>query len=293
LSIYQTLLSVAVEHSYNLSGACPCLNFSPTAKTASLLDNAGLLCRQTVDGIQLVYDKTRLEALRLFAQDPEEPLSFDFKVYATDPEFRSYSEPFSTVDDEILYFDNRTAKWADKIILSAADMVSERDFKPAGASELEDLLSTGDLLQPPVFVLRIFAESRQGLLLEQWLEPEPTVYAIRFNSRQRYWKYYLLGRMVKKNGASDGFYIDDPDNKIEFETTGEEILAGRKRAYTFRSKQRIPIIENYQYRFQLKQKGQNGETVVIPSLPFASVEKVGMDTIAEQQAIVSEIYINS
>jgi hypothetical protein len=293
LSFYQTLLSVAVEHSYNLDGACPCLNFSPTAKTRSLFDRAGLLYRKTAQGIQLVYDKSRLEALQLFAQDPAEPMCFDFKVYATDPEFRSYSEPFSTQDEEILYFDNRTAKGPGNIVLSAAETVSERDFRSSGASELEDLLSAGDLLQPPVFVLRIFADSKQGSLLEQWLEPEPTVYTIRFNSRRRYWKYYLLGRMVNKNGSSDGFYIDDPDNKIEFETTGEETLAGRKRAFTFRSKQRIPITENYQYRFQLKQKGQNGETVVIPSLPFASVEKVGMDTIAEQQAMVSEIYINS
>lgn len=282
-----------VEHSYNLGGACQCLDFSPTAKTRSLFDRTGLLYRKTSEGIQLVYDQSRLETLRLFAQDPSEPLSFDFRVYSTDPEFRSYSEPFSTVSDEILYFDNRRAKGASKIALSAAESVTERDFRPTGASEIEGLLNARDLLQPPVFVLRIFADSNQGSLLEQWLGPEPTFYTIRFTSRQRYWKYYLLGRIVNKNGSSDGFYIDDPDNKIEFETTGEETLAGRMRAYTFRSKQRIPITENYQYRFQLKQKGQNGETVVIPSLPFASVEKVGMDTIAEQQAIVSEIYINS
>ena len=293
MSFYQTLLSVAVEHGYNLGGACQCLDFIPTAKTRSLFDRAGLLYRKTAEGFQLVYDKTRLETLQMFARDPAEPLGFDFKVYSTDPEFRSYSEPFSTVTDEILYFDNRAAKGAGRIVLSAAETVSERDFRPVDASEFDDLLSARDLLQPPVFVLRIFADSDQGSLLEQWLEPEPTVYTIRFNSRQRYWKYYLLGRIVHKNGSSDGFYIDDPDNKIEFETTGEETLAGRRRAYTFRSKQRIPLTENYPYRFQLKQKGQNGETVVIPSLPFASVEKVGMETIAEQQAIVSEIYINS
>lgn len=293
MSFYRTLFSVAVEHGYYLGGACPCLDYSPTAKTRSLLDNAGLLYRQTADGIQIVYDQSRLEALQLSAQDAAEPLCFDFRVYSSDPEFRSYSEPFSARSDEILYFDNRKAKGSGRITLSTSESVSEQDFRPASSSELEGLIGAKDHLQPPVFVLRIFAESAQGSLLQQWLEPEPTVYSIRFNSRQRYWKYYLLGRMVSKNGSSDGFYVEDPDNEVEFESTGEETLDGRKRAYTFRSKQRIPITESYRYRFQLKQKGQNGGTVVIPSLPFASVKQVGMDTVAEQPAMVSEIYINS
>lgn len=293
MSFYQTLLGVTVKHGYNLGGVCPCLNFVPTENTRDLLDKAGLLLRETADGLQIVYDKSRLEALQMYAQDSQEPLSFDFRVYATDPDFKSYTEPFPVAADDILYFDNRQAKATGEQVLSAKQTVSSEDFRPWDSSDLNALLAPRDRLLPPVFVLRIFAESSQGPLLSQWLDAEPTVYSINFDNRQRYWKYYLLGRMVEGKGADAGFYVVDSDNQVEFETTGEETLSDRKLAYTFRSKQRIPLTEVYQYRFQLKQKGQNGETVVIPSLPFASVRQVGRDTVAEQDTIVSEIYINS
>lgn len=282
-----------MEHGYNLNGACPCLDFQPAANTRAVFDKAGLLYRKTSDGIEIFYDQSCLDALQMFAQDSQEALSFDFKVYSTDPEFRGYTEPFPGIDGEILYFDNRAAKGSGTNFLNAADVVSTQDFKSTNADDIKALLNARDHLLPPVFVLRIFAETTKGALLQQWLDPEPTVYALRFASRQRYWKYYLLGRMVNNNGSSAGYYVDDPERKIEFESTGEETLSGRKLAYTFRSKQQIPLTENYQYRFQLKRKGQNGETVVIPSLPVASVRQVGKDTVAEQDATVSEIYINS
>jgi hypothetical protein len=293
LSFYQTLLSVVVEHSYNQSGVCPCLQFNPTDKTRAVLRKAGLLCKETTSGIQIVYDQSRLEALQLYAQDSQEPLSFDFKVYTRDPDFRSYSEPFSAAQDGILYFDNRSAGAPGKQALTAAEVVSVKDFKSEGASEFADLLNQRDCLLPPEFILRIFADSTRGALLPQWLSPEPTVYSIHFNSRQRYWKYYLLGKMVANNKAKTGYSVVDPDDQVEFEAMGEEMLSDQRIAYTFRSKQQIPLNERYSFRFQLKQSAQGRETVVMPRLPVASVRQAGMEAVAEQQTMVSEIYINS
>jgi len=287
------LLSVAVDHGYNLSGVCPCLKFYPTENTEAVLEQAGLLYKPSLDGVQIFYDNDRLEALELCTQDPEKNPSFDFKVYAQDPEFRSYSEPFARDEQGILYFDNLEVSDPGKQVLSIQEFVTVEDFKPDGAPEFEDVLSQKDRLRPPEFVLRIYANNKKGALLQQWLEPEPTIYRLRFNSRQRYWKYYLLGKIVSKNKNHKGFYIVDPDNQVEFETTGEEMLSDRSIAYTFRSKQQIPLNEHYPFRFQLKQKGQAGETVVIPRLPVANIKQVGMEAVAEQETIVSEIYINS
>lgn len=292
MSFYQTLLTVAVEHRYNRGGACRCLDFRPTARTRRLLEQGGMLLRATADGIRIVYDRDRLEALQLLAGNEQDPFSFDFRVFATDPEFRIYTEPYAAAADQILYFDNRAAATAAEVRLGASGQASDADLRPADAAEFDGVLEQRDRLVAPEFVLRLFAESDRGPLLEQWLGDEPTVYRIGFDSRSRYWKYYLLGRILN-NGAEPQYFIDDADRRIEFEATGEEFLADRKRAVTFRSKQRIPLNEHYRYRFQLKKKGQNGETVVIPSLPFASVKQVGMERIAEQDAIVSEIYINS
>lgn len=293
MSYYQTLLSVAVEHSYNSSGVCPSLNFYPTDRSRALFANAGLLCQETIDGIQIVYDQDRIEALEMYALDQEEPLSFDFKISSIDPDFKSYTEPYTGAEDEILYFDNRATSGPGKQVISTSEFVSDTDFRQTDSDELKDLLTQKERLIPPEFVLRIFADNSNGSLLKQWLGKPPTIYSIRFNSRQRYWKYYLLGKMVRTNNMNSGFRIVDPDNKVEFETTGEERLPNQSIAYTFRSKQQIPLYERYPYRFQLRQKGKAGETTVIPSLPVASVKQFGKDAMAEQEIIVSEIYINS
>ena len=286
MSSYRTLLTVAVEHGYSASGVCSGLNFQPSTETSRLLSNLGILLRPTEGGIQLVYDLGRVDALQMLTGPAA--VSFDFRVYASDPDFKNYSEPFGGDAEGILYFFNRAASSIESQLLSAAEMVTDQDFVPAGAGELEDLLTPRDRLLPPDFVLRLFTGER-GEHLARWLEAAPANYRIRFASRRRYWKYYLLGKGLGGNNLN----IVDSDRKIEFEATGEEILADRRVAYTFRSKQRIPLNEDYAYRFQLKQQGNNGEATLIPRLPHASVKQVGTEMIARQPVIVSEIYVNS
>ena len=296
------------------------------------MDSAGLLCKETVDGICIAYDKTRLEALEMCAQDP---LSFDFKVYSSNPDFSNYTEPFSADSDGIFCFDNRATKQSGTQELAAprhipfADLTNSqsRERRQAELTELkklrelndleaeeyeeilrqikslkgEDLLfrelnqimSPKDYLVSPEFIVRIHADNKQGSLLQQWLAPEPTRYTIGINSRERYWKYYLLGKMVTGKDSDQGFYIDDADHKVEFEAMDEEMLSNQSLAYTFRSKQKIPLNERYSFQFQLKQKVRGAETIVIPRLPYAGVKQLGTEEVANQKSIVSEIYINS
>lgn len=290
LSLFRPLLRVAVEHSYNSSGFCSCLDFHPTARTSRLIANLGLLCKITAGGIQIAQDVERRDALELLAQG--EQVSFDFKVFSSDPDFKSYSEPFDGSDDGMLYFDNRAAGGDGAQDLALSGTVSDKDMLAPEADELDGLLSPHERLAPPVFVLRLFTGAG-GELLQQWLEAAPRVYAIRFTSRQRYWKYFLLGRMLERNGAGDTFSVGDADATYEFEATGEEKLSDQRLARTFRSKQPIPLQERYSFQFQLRQRGPDGETILISRLPFASVGRVGKEAVAERETIVSEIYINS
>lgn len=251
----------------------------------------------------------------MMARDQLEPISFDFKVYSKDPDFKNYTEPFSVDTDGVFWFSNHETKGAGKQALPAPQFVSFGKIRNSDSSlrreselrkykaelspqdrfmrELSDMLEPSDLQMPPEFVLRIYADNLQGSLLKQWLETDATVYSVKLNSRQRYWKYYLLGKIVHDSRPENVFFVDDPDKRFEFEATGEETLADRNTAFTFRSKQQIPLNEHYAFRFQLKQKTRNGEIVVIPRLPFASIGRVGLDAISERQTIVSEIYINS
>lgn len=292
MSLYKTLLSVAVEHSYNSGGVCSSLDFHPARNTREIIDKAGLLLRKTLDGIQIIYDQDRLDALEMLLDEPEAP-AFDFKVSSRDPDFRNYTEPYSGARDALLYFDNRAAGTSGKQAVSAAEFVCERDIRPVDSANLSGVLSHQDRLLPPDFVLRIFAENEAGPLLGRWLEQPPTIYSIRFKNRQRYWKYYLLGKLANRDMAQTRYSIVDPDNRFEFETMGQEILADRNLAFTFRSKQQIPLYEQYPFRFQLRQTGGAGESTLIPSLPLASVTQVGSDAIEGQEIIVSEIYVNS
>lgn len=286
---YQTLLRIAIEHNFYANGSCSCLNFYPTDKTRYIFANTGLLLKKTPDGIQIIYDKTRLEALRLYAEDPQERLCFEFKIYSTDPHFRSYTEPAIEITEAILYFDNRVTKTGTgKINLNKSEYVSGSDLKKPDSNELKDMISQNERLLPPVFVVKIFAENEQGSLLDQWLEPTLTSYTLAFNARQTLWKYYLLGKMAKESS-----YIVDPDNRVEFETLGKAFLSDHRVAFTFRTKQSIPLNEHYAFRFQLKENGPAGENVIINRLPYACVTNTGKDVLADQGVLVSEIYINS
>lgn len=308
MSNFQTLIRISIEHSYYSSGVCPGLSFYPTDDTQRLFQNAGLLCKKTADGIQLAYDDSRLEALSLYAEDEQEPLCFVFKVYSSDPEFKSYTEPFTNDGDRILYFDNRNKSGRkDSNILNIQKYVSNEDFRDLSdfssrqtykidPDEIEDedtdqlrsILTKDDLRMPPEFVLRIYARNNTGSLLKHWLEPKPTVYSIAFNARQRHWQYYLLGKMAKKD-----CYIVDSEQKIEFEAIGDVALADESIASIFRTKQSIPLSEHYPFCFQLKEKSSKGDNIVIDRLPVAGIRQVGRGAPGQQNRVASEIYINS
>jgi len=289
LSSYHTLFGISVEHGFYRQSACACLDFLPDDKTRRLFDNAGLMVKKTLRGIEVIYDETRLDVLRLYAEDTDELMSFDFKLQARDDEFRSFTEPFSQAGNQVLYFDNQHPKTAaDSKRLSATAFVSSEDLKSVDAEELRGLISDRERLLPPEAVIRIFASNKKGNRLKQWLKPELTQYSIAFKPRQRYWKYYLLGDMAREN-----FYIFDPDKKVDFEPLGEERLCDQRIAYSFRSKKSIPLHESYPYRFQLKDKNAGREDVVINVLPVAGMKQVGKEASVEAGAVVSEIYINS
>ncbi|NKB82597.1 MAG: hypothetical protein GKS05_12060 [Nitrospirales bacterium] len=50
---YFPLFSIAVEHQFFLNGVCIKLDFIPTAQSAMMLQRAGLLTRNTRNGIRV------------------------------------------------------------------------------------------------------------------------------------------------------------------------------------------------------------------------------------------------
>ena len=87
-------------------------------------------------------------------------------------------------------------------------------------------------------------------------------------------------------------FIVEPDNKIEFEDTGQAILPGNRNALTFRSKKKIPLQEKSDYRFELKEIGPKGGKPIIKRLPVATAQQFFKEIIDGNETIVSEIFVN-
>lgn len=288
MSAYRSLFRVCVAHDFFSDGRCPGLEFIPTQHTQHIMGNAGLLLRRRGDGIVVSYDEARLASLEMYADDSDDPLCFEFKVYAADPEFRSYSEPFGAGMAEMPYFDNRGPAPGAVVRLHGSDYVSERDLVALDSDRLGSMMGQKDRLLPPVFVLRIYAYDGRQSLLGDWLDGDGVEYRIAFRSRRTYWQYYVLGEMAAQDAR-----VVDADGRLEFEPLGRTALADDREALVFRSTKDIPLHQDYDFRLQLSTKSQQGERVLIKRLPLACISRTGMETIAGHGMVVSEIYVNS
>lgn len=284
MGFYQPLFTVSVDHMYFSDGLWKGLDFVPNPRTLKLINGAGILLRQTKNGIAFLFAKDKTEVLRLYADDTQGTLFFGFKVNARDRTFANYTAPASRKENAILCFDNLGANSeadSEKCRLSKDEFVSEKDFKEMDALIAEDILCERDKRMPPDFVVNIHIKPGKS---GTW---DAQDFNIKFNTRKSFWKYHLLGNMNKNNP-----FIVDLDNRFEFEFCGEVMLQGNKPAKIFRSKELIPVLERSSYRFQLREPGPGSGKVLIKRLPVASENRLGIEVINGRSEIVSESFIN-
>ena len=286
---YLPLFSVEVEHTYFSKGWCAGLDFVPTPDSLMFIEKAGLLIRHTPNGVRVFFDQNSNEALRLYATGTDEPLRLAFKVFAREMFFRAYTEITTPEEDSILYFDNRGGGFesTNRFRLHETEFVSAKDFEKLNSPRIADILSRKDRLLKPEFIVSIGLGQKEIQILDAASKTAYHNYYLKFQARETFWKYYLLGSMTKNKS-----YIADLNNETEFEDTGRASLPDNRRALTFRSKQRIPLREKSEYRFQLREKNPNGGKVIIRRLPVASAGQYYKELVDGKEAIVSEIFIN-
>lgn len=288
MEAFQPLFDITVQHSYFAKGKCSCLDFLPNANTARMMRNTGILIKKTGNGILVLYAKSKLEAVRLYLENGGEGLEFDFKLYAADPDFKTYTEPFSEAGGEVLYFDNQSKSVSTDGMnrLHASKYISSKNLLSLDSVQLKDVLSQKDRLIPPVSVVKIRAKGKSTFFDEQFESTAPSFF-LNFKARQTYWKYYLQSEKADKNT-----YIFDPDNRVNFVPADPARLSDGRTLLSYRSKEPIPLNENYDFRFQLKQPKNGGEQILYKQLPFARVGQTGKEVVAKKARVVSEIYIN-
>ncbi len=289
MGVYLPLFSVEVEHTYFSKGWCAGLNFVPTPNSLKLIEKTGLLLRHVQNGVRVFFDQNSSEALRLYATEPEEPLRLAFKVFAREMFFRAYTEINTPKEDSILYFENQAGEIdaTNRFRLHDTEFVSAKDFEKLTSSRITGILTRKDRLLKPEFIISIGLGETEIQILDAAPKTAYHQYYLKFQARETFWKYYLLGSMTKKKS-----YITDLNHETEFEDTGRASLPDNRLAITFRSKQKIPLREKSEYRFQLKEKDPNGGKVIIKRLPVASAGQFYKEIIDGKEAIVSEIFIN-
>jgi hypothetical protein len=291
MGAYEPLFSILVEHPFFSDRRCRNLAFIPTDTCMTVMENTGLIMKKDINGIHVLCDLDRLQSLRLYIDDPTDPLSLCFKVYANDPLFFNYTDLPAFDGKRILYFDNRRATddSTDLIILNTGHCVSEKDLVEPSVT-IKTILSTKDAIVRPVCIVNICAkdEKKTAYLLDQKHRVAAKNYAIRFDTRKTLWRYYLLGTMRREN-----LYIADPNNKTEFETPRNVALPGNRSALCFTSTSAIPLTEVPSPRFQLKEKNSGKGKVIIKWLPGASAGRIHRDrNQTNSEILISEIFIN-
>jgi hypothetical protein len=245
--------------------------------------------RHAQNAIRVFLDQNSSEALRLYATGLEASLRLGFKVFAKDKRFKAYTEINPPEDDSILYFENRGRKKdaTNRFRLHRAKFVAAKDFEKLKSSRISDILSPKDRLLRPEFVVSIGLGEKEIQNSNVQSTPAHNQYYLKFKARETIWQYYVLGSLTKKKP-----YIVDLNNKVKFTDSGPASLPFNRTALTFRSKQKLPMREKSEYRFQLKEKDPAGGKVLIKRLPVAAANQFATEIIKGKEAIVSEIFIN-
>ena len=287
---YLPLFSVQAEHTFFTGGWCKGLDFRPTPKTAAVFNKADLLMKNAPYGIRIYYNRNNTDAFKLYLSDPDEPLCPAFKVYARDPSFKNYANHRDPGGESVLYFDNEITKRDDNggLRLHEAQYVSDDDFELLNSPRLAEIIDSGDRIVKPEFIVSIRLKEEEIMRSKDPSDIPFQKYCLTFKARETIWKYYLMGSLNQMDS-----YIVDLDNEMEFEDAGQESLPDNRMAVTFRSKQKLSLREKSEYRFQLKNKGPNGGKTLIRRLPVASAEFFFKEKTNGEEAIISEIFINS
>lgn len=280
---YRPLFTVSVEHAYFADGLWKNLLFTPSSATNKVISGAGMLMRQMEGGLRVFYDEEKLPALKLYAAETGGKLQFSFKVRARDKTFANYTSPPIRRGDTILYFRNPEpqADAAESGRLSREGLASLLDLIEVDTLVTERILNARERWIPPDFVVDILVAP------DAEADSAGRTFFIKFDCRRSYWKYYLLGQAKRDNA-----FITDLDHRVEFFSCGEVLLPGNRPAAVFRSKERIPVLEQSGYRFQLREQEHGVAKVLVKRLPVASETRLGLEIIDGKDEIVLENYIN-
>ena len=289
MAFYLPIFSIEAEHTYFPAGRWVGLDFIPASFCTGFIQNLGFVVRPLENGVCVYFDQGRREAFSLLAREGETPPPFVFSVFSNQSLFRTITDLRIKDEASILYFDNQDAKVdaAGRLRLHRAAFVTEDGSEALDSPRIAPEIRREWPRKKRVGVVSIQLKAGTIKALASASAHACQEYYLKFQAKQTFWKYYLLGRF-KEMAAT----IHDLDNETEFEDTGPVVMPNRQIAQTFRSRQRLFLRQRSGYRFQLNEKTANGRRALIKRLPVASAGQFTRERVNGQDAIVSEIFIN-
>jgi hypothetical protein len=266
---FKPILTLAVEHLFFADGRCTNLVFTTTPATRRVLQQYQLAVKSEESGIAIFADQAFSVAF-----DSEAVLRFE--VFAQDPYFSFYT--LETQNKTLpLYYSSKNIT-ADNTSLVLQD---ELPAESQGARPVR--AKPGD--RTPLLIVDIDLSGAEFATVRQ-AEAAPVARAIKFNTRDIYWKYYFFGELAKLE-----LEIHDLSSQmaVAFDPS-DEVVAKNGKAFI----SQIPIAMNSapKQRFQLKDKSNAGK-ILIKRLPNAGVNLISKSRdLRGQQILVAEIYVN-
>ena len=283
MSAYKRLFKIVIRHGYYSNPVAWELDFFPSGTCQKIINNAGLILKKETSGISLFFNEASREVLRLYAADPFESLSFDFKVFSRNPVFENFTQ-LPASPKKILFFGGSTAllQAGGDYRLSRDLFVSDSDLKSLESRQIAPMLTRTERLIRPLCILSIDPKEATGTLFDS------KEYFLEFGVRRTIWKYYLLGKYTKQ-----AISIVDLANKIVFSQKSNERIWGNMDAQVFESENPIPLTQVPLCQFQLNKQSANSTRTLVKRLPAASCDQLGRRMNKEnQKEYVSEIFIN-
>jgi len=276
--MYLPLFDIEVKHQFFTSGTHRTFTVSLTVRTEARAAQLGVSSQPTPDGIRVLYEARRLEALQRGAGSSPMALSLGFKLDTPDHLFARYTEPICP-GGSLFYFDQRCAQVESSECsrLHRDAQVSGHEIEPLDSPRVDELLEPTEQANPPLGVIRISLSPSDG----------PRTYAIRFAARKTFWIYYLLGRF-----ARDGLYLEDAKGETEFDSLGEVTLPDNRVARAFRTTSMLPLQDRYHNRFQVIDPDAKGDRVLMARMPGAKVRQTYAERHHGTEVAVSEIFIH-
>ena len=289
---YRVMYKIDLKHQYFKSLMCEGLHFQPTAETIRQAQNTGVIFKPYLGGVGVLYDLDKLKLMMLHASDSNDPLVFDFMVTSYEPNLSDYSSISLSKENKIVMLSNRLTN--DKLNLIKGDVVlhqqeyiSEEDFLSLDELKSEDIAAIKISHSKVVFFISIHInEKLLDIISNDAFSNNKFNLIAKVDNRKSYWEYRVYG------GGSENFDVVDINKSIFFETKSIDISESGEQMAIFRSHCRLELKQFSEHHFQLVDKREKGNKVVIHHLPAAQAGKGYQESIDTKLTQISEIFVN-